>query len=110
MILSEKQQIRFIDWYKSIYGDTSPKTGTWELPTVPEEEQEKHVKMWVKFLKELMWPKLCKKIYTHRGWRKEDYLHVVFNNLYMNYSPTYLDKDWKVSQRHIWIDDVLDEC
>jgi hypothetical protein len=110
MILSEKQQIRFIDWYKSIYGDTSPKTGTWKLPKVPEEEQKEHVKMWVKFLKELMWPKMCKKTYRHRGGRKEDYLHLVFGNLYLNFWPTYIDKDCNVSEKYLWIDDVLDEC
>lgn len=108
-ILSEKQQMEWVSRYKSVYWDTSKATGTWELPTVPEEEQEKHVRMWVEFLQKLMGPKMCKKIYTHRGWRKEDYLHLAFNNLYMNYSPTYLDKDWKVSQKHLWIDDVLNK-
>lgn len=107
MILSEKQQIKFIEWYKSIYWDTSEATGTWEIPKIPEEEQEKHVKMWVDFLKELMGPKQCRKIYTHRGWNTEDYLHMVFNNLYFNYWPTYVTSKWKVSDRNIWIDDVL---
>lgn len=106
-ILSKKQQKERISRYKSIYWDTSEATGTWEIPTVPEEEQEKHVKMWVDFLKELMGPKQCRKIYTHRGWNTEDYLHVVFNNLYFNYWPTYVTSKWEVSKRHIWIDDVL---
>jgi len=108
-ILSTKQQQAFVDWYKSIYWDTSESTWTWEIPKIPEEEQEKHVRMWIDFLKELMWPKKCKKIYRHRGGRKEDYLHLVFGNLYLNFWPTYIDKDWKVSEKHMWIDDVLDK-
>ena len=108
-ILSLKQQQAFVDWYRGVYWDTSKSTWTWEIPKIPEEEQERHVRMWVDFLKKLMWPKMCKKIYTHRGWRKEDYLHVVFNGLYLWYWPTYIDKDWNVSKKHMRIDDVLDK-
>ena len=105
MILSEKQQIKFIDWYKSIYGDTSKETWTWKLPEIPDEKQEEHIKMWKEFLKQLLW-KDCNKKYTHRWGKTEDYLHLCFNNLYFNYWPVYINKDWSISDRIVWIDDV----
>lgn len=104
----EKKQQMFIDWYRGRYWDTSKETGTWEIPKIPEEEQEEDVKAWVEALKKLLW-RDAKKIYIHRGWRKEDYLHLFFNQLFLNYWPTYVDKNWKPSKKHIWIDDILGE-
>ena len=106
MILTKKQQEQFINRYKSLYGDTSKETWTGEIPKVHESKQKEHIKLWKDFLSRMLWAKTCKKIYVHRGGRKEDYLHLVFNNLYMNYWPTYIDDEGNVSQEHLWIDDV----
>lgn len=106
MLLTEKQQEQRIERYRSLYWDTSIETWTWKIPSIHESKQREHVKLWKDFFKKLLWPRVCKKIYIHRGWRKEDYLHLVFNNLYMNYWPVFIDDEWNVSKEHIWIDDV----
>lgn len=105
-LLSKKQQEERVSWYKSIYWDTSAETGTWEIPKLHESLQREHIKMWKDFLIKLLWPRISKRIYTHRGWRKEDYLHVVFWGLYLNYWPTWVDDEWNPSKEHLWLDDV----
>lgn len=105
MMLNEKQSLKFVEWYKNLYGDTSKETWTWEIPRLHESLQKEHIEMRRDFIKELLWPRNCKKIYTHRGWRKETWLMLTFNSLYFNYGPTWVDDDWNVSKIQMWLND-----
>ena len=86
-MLTQKQIQAFIEFYKWIYGDTSKKTGTGQLPHIKKEDEEKHKKMWYNFLESLIWPRKCKRMYTHKGWRQETILDYCFNNLWFGYWP-----------------------
>ena len=90
--LNDKKVMEFIEWYKSIYWDTSEKTWTWQLPHINADEEEEHIKMWKEKLTELLWPKNAKKTYTHKGWRTESLLDAVFSSLRLWYWPVV---DWK---------------
>lgn len=107
-ILTEKQEKKFVDFYRWLYGDTSKATWTGKLPEIPESKQREHMIMWRDFLTNLLWKKNAKKIYTHRGWRKEDYLHLVFNSLWFNYWPIIKWRYWEDIE-YLTLDDIENE-
>jgi len=91
-MLTEKQQKAFVEFYKSLYWDTSKKTWTWELPHIPANKEEEHIKMWNDFLIKLIWPRKAKRVYKVRPYGPETVLHKVFSSLWLNYWPVI---DWK---------------
>lgn len=86
-MLTEKQQLEFYERYKSIYGDTSEATGTWELPHIKKEEEEEHIRMRNDKLTEIIWPRKSKRIYKIRPYWPETVLHKVFSCLWLCYGP-----------------------
>ena len=86
-MLTEKQQLEFVERYRSIYWDTSKATGTWELPHIPAEKEEEHRKMWEDKLTEIIWPRKAKSIYKIRPYWPETVLHKVFSSLWLCYWP-----------------------
>ena len=92
-MLTDKQLKEFVDWYKSVYWDTSPETWTWELPHIKAEEEEQHINMWKNKLVEIMWQKNAKQPYIHKGWRADTRLGKVFSELRLYCWPVV---DWKV--------------
>lgn len=88
MELTRKQEQEFIKFYKWLYGDTSKSTWTWELPKIPAEEEEAHIKMWKDKLTKILWPKKAKSLYKMRPYGKQTVLDYVFSRLWMWYWPT----------------------
>lgn len=86
-MLTEKQQLQFIEFYKSLYWDTSKKTWTWELPHIPADKEEEHYKIWEEKLTEIMWKRNAKQPYIHKGWRKDTRLWKVMEGLRLCYWP-----------------------
>lgn len=86
-MLTEKQQLQFIEFYKSLYWDTSKETWTWELPHIPADKEEEHYKIWEEKLTEIMWKRNAKQPYIHKGWRKDTRLWKVMEGLRLCYWP-----------------------
>ena len=90
-MLTEKQIKEFVERYKCIYWDTSKATGTWQLPHIKAEDEEKHIKMWKDYLTLLIWPRRSKRPYIHKWWRKDTRLWNAFEKLRLMYWPV-IDK------------------
>lgn len=88
MELTHKQEQEFIEFYKWLYGDTSKATWTWELPKIPAEDEEAHIKMWKDKLTKIIWPKKAKSLYKMRPYGKQTVLDYVFSRLWLWYWPT----------------------
>lgn len=86
-MFTKEQQKEFVEFYISLYWDTSKETGTWELPHIKANEKEKHIKMRKDKLTEIIWPKKSKRSYIHKWWRKDTRLWRIFEELWLCYWP-----------------------
>lgn len=101
MLLTDKKQKEFVEWYRNLYGDTSKETGTGKLPYICKEHEGLHLKLWADKVDELLWKDKHKK-YTHKWWRTEEYRDVVFNWLHLDYFPTVVDEPYKPLWVEVW--------
>ena len=86
-MFNEKQQQEFVEFYISLYGDTSKETGTGELPHIKASEEEEHKRIREEKLTEILWPRKAKLPYIHKGWRKDTRLWKVMEELWLCYWP-----------------------
>jgi hypothetical protein len=86
-MLTEKQLKEFVERYKCVYWDTSKATGTWELPHIPADKEDEHIRKWKQYLTMLIWPRRSKRKYIHKWWREDTWLGKVFEELWLCYWP-----------------------
>lgn len=89
--MTDKQQEKFIQFYQWLYGDTSEDTGTWELPTIFEDEEELHKNMWKLALRKILGKTRYDKKYYRNKLTKLCYWEYVFEWLWLGYWPTVLN-------------------
>ena len=93
-MLTDKQIQQFVERYKSIYGDTSKDTWTWEIPHIRAEDEEEHRRMWKEKLTEIIWPRNSKKVYKVRAYWPQTILDRVFSELWLCFWPVVDGKKW----------------
>lgn len=101
MILNEKQEKEFLDFYKAYYWDTSKDTGTGEIPKICKEHEDLHINLRKEEIDKILWSKKHHK-YTHRWGRVEEYRDMVFNWLWLQFWPTVVDEPYKQLWVEVW--------
>ena len=116
MELSEKQSQMFVDWYMDRYaekdGNGKPITPV-DIPRVPVENQREDMIEWVKIIYKILWKSKAWQTYKYRvraDWKayRETMLEKALYSLYLQYWPTYVEKDWWVAKKPLRWDDVID--
>ena len=89
----------FVMWYRSLYGDTSKETWTWELPTITKAEERLHKRIWKRKIRFSLWNRAYR-LYVHKGWRRGNYLEKIYSELYQSIE---LAKRQELDMRDAWI-------
>ena len=109
---SEKFANRYIERYAEKDDNGKPITPV-NIPRVPVENQREDMIEWVKIIYEILWKSKAKQTYKYRvnsDWKKhrETVLEKVLYSLFLQYWPTYVEKDWSVARKALWWGDVTD--
>ncbi len=95
-MLTKKQIKQFTDWYKNLYSiNCNTEVPQW-LPCIFDTEEEAHIQMWKNKLSEIIWPRISKRPYIHKWWRKDTWLWKVFEELRLWYWPRVVKDSWRI--------------
>ena len=109
---SEKFANRYIERYAEKDDNGKPITPV-DIPRVPVENQREDMIERAKIIYEILWKSKAKQTYKYRvnaDWKKrrETMFEKALYSLFLQYWPTYVEKDWWVAVKPLWWDDVID--
>lgn len=113
--LTEKESRVFADWYMERYW-LKDENGEYitpvEIPDVLASEQEEDMKEWAKIIYKMLWKNKVDKTYKYRTYidwtrKRETMFEKAFNSLFLQYWPRYVEEDWSVAKKYLWLDDVI---
>lgn len=116
MELSKKQSEKFVNWYIERYAekdDNGKPITPVDIPRVPVENQREDMIEWVKIIYEILWKNKSRQTYKYRvnaDWKKhrETLFEKALYWLFLQYWPTYVEKNWWVAINPLWWEDVID--
>ena len=115
MELSIKQSNKFVDWYIDRYGKKDENGNLItpvEIPRVPVENQREDMLAWADIIYDMLGKTKANQTYKYRvlsDWKKnrETLFEKALYSLFLQYWPTYVEKDWWVARKPLWWDDVI---